>query len=223
MKRKIYLCPKCGKPLSFSNNPEYTFQCWDCDEDFYSFEAKEEEQSRVEGVKDYTQLVEASMKAKEITDSAIRESDKYITLKGQDILEQIAEYINETLRPIFDSGIYNEDAFTSHAAIYNGKLRLKFGVHEVKTGHWFDAKLSISRDSYLYASMCDCINFNSNHQYYIHRISNTQLRCIVENWSGLKDSMNRMIPYAIKEYDKANQRSLEKQKEISEVIDSFRL
>ena len=117
MKRKIYLCPKCGKALNFSDNPEYTFQCLDCDEDFYSFEAKEMEQPRMEGVKDYTQLVEASMKVKEITDSAIGESQKYITLKGQDILEQIAEYINETLRPIFDSGIYKADAFTSNAAM----------------------------------------------------------------------------------------------------------
>ena len=97
MKRKIYLCPKCGRALNFSDNSEYTFQCLDCDEDFYSFEAKEVEQPRMEGVKDYTQLVEASMKVKEITDSAIGESQRYITLKGQDILEQIAEYINAEL------------------------------------------------------------------------------------------------------------------------------
>lgn len=223
MKRKIYLCPKCGKALNFSDNPEYTFQCLDCDEDFYSFEAKEMEQPRMEGIKDYTQLVEASMKVKEITDAAMGESQKYITLKGQDILEQIAEYINETLRPIFDSGMYNADAFTSHAAIYEGKLRLQFYKHEVKHGQWYDARLIINGNHSLYESMCECISFNANHKYYIHRLSNAQLRCVVENWSGLKDSMNRMIPYAIKEYDKANLRSLERQKEMSEVIDSFRL
>ena len=222
MKRKIYVCPKCGKALNFSDNPEYTFQCLDCDEDFYSFEANEVEQPRMEGITDYTQLVEASMKAKEITDSAIGESQRYITLKGQDILEQIAEYINETIRPIFDSGIYKADAFTSHASMYHGRLQLKIEPHEVKTGLWYDARLIINGNG-CYESMCECIHFNSNHQYHIRKISNAKLRFIVENWSGLKDSMNRMIPYAIKEYDKANQRSLKKQKEMSEVIDSFRL
>lgn len=223
MKRKIYLCPKCGKALNFSDNPEYTFQCLDCDEDFYAFEAKEVEQPRMEGVKDYTQLVEAYMKVKEITDSAIGESQRYITLKGQDILEQIAEYINETLRPIFDSGMYNAYAFTSHAAIYEGKLRLQFYKHEVKHGQWYDARLIINGNNFYYESMCECISFNANNKYYIHRLSNAQLRCVIENWSGLKDSMNRMIPYAIKEYDKANQRSLKRQKEMSEIIDGFRL
>ena len=38
MKRKIYLCPKCGRAMEFSPLSEYTFYCVDCDEDFYSFE-----------------------------------------------------------------------------------------------------------------------------------------------------------------------------------------
>lgn len=226
MKRKIYVCPKCGKALNFSDNPEYTFQCFECDEDFYSFEAKEVEQPRVEGVKDYTQLVEASMKIKEITDTAIVESHKQIEIKGLTILEQIAEYINETLRPIFDSGVYKENAFTSHAAMYHGRLRLQFHCHEVGTigsTKWYDARLMIDGSNYHYESMCECIHFNSDHEYYIRKISDEKLRFIVENWSGLKDSINRMIPYALKEYDKANQRRLEKQKEMSEVIDRFRL
>ena len=106
--------------------------------------------------------------------------------------------------------------------MYHGRLQLKIEPNEVKTGLWYDARLIINGHGY-YESMCECIHFNSNHQYLIRKISNEKLRFIVENWSGLKDSMNRMIPYAIKEYDKANQRSLEKQKEMSEVIDSFRL
>lgn len=223
MKRKIYVCPKCGKALNFSDNPEYTFQCFECDEDFYAFEAKEIEQPRMEGIKDYTQLVEASMKIKEITDTAIVESHKQIEIKGLTILEQIAEYINETLRPIFDSGVYKEYRFTSHATMYHGRLRLQFYNHEVKHGRWYDARLMIDGNNFYYESMWECIHFNANHQYYIDKVPDEKLRFIVENWSGLKDSINRMIPYALKEYDKANQRSLEKQKEMSEIIDNFRL
>lgn len=36
-----YRCPRCGKVLAKSDNPEYTYQCFDCDEDFYSIEAAE--------------------------------------------------------------------------------------------------------------------------------------------------------------------------------------
>ena len=221
MKKKIYVCPKCGRGLNFSDNPEYTFQCFECDEDFYSFEAKEMEQPRMEEIVDYTQLVEASMKAKEITDKAIQESAKQIELKGNDIIEQIAEYINETLRPIFDSGVYKEYSFTSHAAIYNGKLQLKFGSHEVHN-NWYDARLIINGRDY-YDSTWECIHFKVNHMYYIRRLPHEKLRYIIENWNGLKDSMHRMIPYAIKEYDKTNIKKLEKHKEMSEVIDNFRL
>ena len=221
MKRKIYVCPKCGRALNFSDNPEYTFQCFECDEDFYSFEAKEEEQPRMEGIVDYTDLVEASVKVKEITDKAIIESTKQIALKGNDILEQIAEYINETLRPIFDSEMYKEDSFTSHAAIYNGKLKLQFEIHEVCL-NWYDARLIIQGSDY-YESMYECIHFNANHECYIRIIPHEKLRIIVENWDGFKSSMSRMIPYALKEYDKANARKLEKQKEMSDIINNFRL
>lgn len=223
MKRKIYVCPNCGRALNFSEDSEYTFYCGDCGDYLHEYEAKTEEQSKIEGVKDYTQLVEASMKIKEITDTAIVESHKQIEIKGLTILEQIVEYINETLRPIFDSGVYKENNFTSHAAMYHGRLRLQFHNHEVKRGQWYDARLMIDGSDYHYESMWECIHFNANHEYYIDRVPNEKLRFIVENWSGLKDSINRMIPYALKEYDKANQRRLEKQKEMSEVIDSFRL
>ena len=177
----------------------------------------------MEGIKDYTSLVEASMKIKEITNTAINESDKQIIIQAKDILEQIAEYINETIRPIFDSGIYKEYAFTSHAKMYNGRLRFQFYTHEAKKGRWYDARLMIDGNSFYYESMRECIHFNANHEYCLRNISHEDLRFIVENWAGLKDSINRMIPYAINEYNKANEKRLEKQNKLSEAINNFRL
>lgn len=34
-------CPHCMKPLAKSDNPEYVWQCFGCDEDFYGIEARE--------------------------------------------------------------------------------------------------------------------------------------------------------------------------------------
>lgn len=37
------ICRRCGKPVYESDNPEYTYQCFMCDEDLYSFEATEQD------------------------------------------------------------------------------------------------------------------------------------------------------------------------------------
>ena len=214
MKKKIYVCPKCGRALNFSDNPEYTFQCLNCDEDFYMFEAKEVEQPRMEGIKDFTDLAETSMKIKEITERAIQESNRQIEIKNKEIVGQICEYISETIKPIFDSGIYKEYKFKDCARIYSNHLSIKFGDFGVNGG--CQAQLW-GQDGTL------CVYFRHDGKYFIEDRGNGALRWIVEEWPKLKDSMNRMIHYAIEECNKENQKKVEKQKEMAEVINSFRL
>lgn len=215
MKKKIYVCPKCGRGLNFSDNPEYTFQCFECDEDFYTFEAKEVEQPRMEGIVDYTDLAKASMEVKAITDKAIQESRRQIEIKGKDIVEQICEYINETIKPILDTGIYKDATFKDCARIYSSHFQLRFGSYLPDIGEC-QAQLFGYNGGL-------CVYFNAKHEYYINNVNSNILRGIVEEWPRLKDSMHRMIKYGITESDKANQKKLEKQKEIAEVIESFRL
>lgn len=35
------VCRRCGHPVYASDNPEYSYQCFHCDEDLYSFEVAE--------------------------------------------------------------------------------------------------------------------------------------------------------------------------------------
>ncbi len=37
------VCRRCGYPVYGSDNPEYTYQCFHCDEDLYSFEVTEQD------------------------------------------------------------------------------------------------------------------------------------------------------------------------------------
>lgn len=37
------ICRRCGQPVYESENPEYSYQCFHCDEDLYSFEAEEQD------------------------------------------------------------------------------------------------------------------------------------------------------------------------------------
>jgi hypothetical protein len=215
MKKKIYICPKCGRGLNFSDNPEYTFQCFECDKDFYAFEAKEMEQPRMEGVVDYTDLAKASVEIKAITDSAIQESNRQIAIKGKDIVEQISEYINETIRPILDSRLNKDAVFKDHARIYTHHLRLDFGAYLTENG---ECQAQLFGHNYMLR-----VYFNANHEYYIENVNNGFLPSIVEEWPMLKDSMHRMISYGIEECNKANQKKLEKQKKMAEAIENFRL
>lgn len=215
MKKKIYVCPKCGRGLNFSDNPEYTFQCMDCDEDFYAFEAKEIEQPRMEGIVDYTDLAKASMEIKAITDMAVQESTRQIEIKGKDIIEQICEYISETVKPIINSGIYKDRCFWDHARIYNRILRLDFNDYG-GSARGYQVQL-------FGEGGCLRVYFNGRNEYIIEQLDTSKLHKIVEDWPGFKDSMHRMLAYALKECDKANQKRIAEQAELSKIIDSFRL
>lgn len=37
------VCRRCGQPVYESDNPEYSYQCFHCDEDLYSFEVTEQD------------------------------------------------------------------------------------------------------------------------------------------------------------------------------------
>lgn len=47
--RSIGRCFRCGSPLYKSDIPEYTSQCFTCDEDFYAFEQLLDEYMEVDG------------------------------------------------------------------------------------------------------------------------------------------------------------------------------
>ena len=213
MKKKIYVCPKCGRGLNFSDNPEYTFQCFECDEDFYSFEANEIEQPRMEGIVDYTDLAKASMEVKKITEAAIKESNRQIEIKGKDILEQIAEYVSATIEPVLQSGIDKDRRFRDSVAFCN-YLRLNFGNYGVGTG--CRAQLW-GQDGTL------CMYFNVGGEYFIEDRGYDALPHIVKAWPEFKEAMKRKIPYALKRCDEENQKKLERQKEMSDIINNFRL
>lgn len=214
MKKKIYLCPKCERALNFSDNPEYTFQCFDCDEDFYEFEAIVKEQPKLEGIKDYTDVVAASIEIDRIANETIEESNKYINLQGKDILEQIGEYIYETIKPIIDTKLYEKCVFRDHAAIYYNGFQLR----------WYDREHGICLTvdgTYDYKTVV--MQFSHNGCEVIHGVGQTPKLKLIEKWPGLKESMNRMIPYALNECNKHKQKELEKQKEKASIVENFRL
>lgn len=220
MKKKIYLCPNCRRALNFSDNTEYTFYCMYCDEHFHDYEADTEEQARMEGIIDYTELIEASIKVKEITETTIKENKKCIKIKGESIIEQIAEYIHETIAPVLSTNIYKDHKFIDASVSYNRGLILRFNSTD-ESGNECGACLSymnamVSSNTYPIAY------FYAN-GYRVCPVRNDHLTEIIPLWSGFKDSMNRHIPYALDECNKANQKKLEKQKEMAEIINNFRL
>lgn len=218
MKKVIYLCPHCRKALNFSDNPEYTFQCFDCDEDFYEFEAIVEEQGKLEGVKDFTELVEAAEKIRQISKNALDDSTRYVRIKSKDIVGQVVEYIYETIKPVLGTEMSRHDVFRGNAAIYTRHLRVKFSGWEHE-GKRYDACFAFEGNG--------CLNykvafFNAD-GYVMCSDAVYNIAELVNEWHSLKDSMNRMIPYAIENYNKYYEKEVEKMQEKTDIINTFKL
>jgi len=215
MKKKIYVCPNCGRALNFSEDANYTFYCGDCGDYFHEYEAATEEQARMEGIVDYTDLAKASMEIKAITDKAIKENERQVEIKSKDILGQVLEYISETIQPILDSGMYKEPKFIDCARIYTSNFELSFGRY-IPNNKEHQAQL-FGRNGNLR------VYFHITDRYLIDNVVTGVTPYLVQDWQKLKDSMHRMIPYAIDECNKANQKKLEQQREKEQIINSFRL
>lgn len=216
MKKEIYCCPNCGEPMGFSNHPNYTFCCKKCAIDFSEDVAIiKTEPNKVE-IEDYTDLVEASMKIKELATASIEASKKQIEIKGNDMMEQIAQYIHAIIKPILESEIYKDDSFKSAVVIYYHKLKFKFG--ECKG---YDAGLYLDND-YIYGDRLEMILFNKD-KYLIFPTGEGHKVKIAQLWSGLKESMNRMLKYAFDEYSKSMQKEVENQQKKIDIINGFKL
>lgn len=217
MKKKIYLCPNCGRALNFSDDPEYTFQCFDCDEDFYEFEAIEKEQNKLEGVQDFTDMIEAAMEIKAIKDKVIESHERYISIKSNDIVGQICEYIYKTIRPVLETNIHKSSKFRDSAAIYTSNFRLGFGIWNEVEGKYFAALMTC-----YYGEKYIIALFNED-GYKVFTDRKFYLTDLIQDWKKLKDSMNHMIPYAITEYNQYNAKEVDKVAKEEEIINNFRL
>lgn len=217
MKKKIYVCPKCGKALNFSDNPEYTFQCFDCDEDFYEFEAVEKEQQKLEGIKDFTSMIEAAMEIQAIKNKATESHERYISIKSNDIVDQVCQYIYETIKPVLETDIHKSTKFRDSAAIYTSNFRLDFGIWQEVEGKYFAALITH------YYGEKYVIAFFNKEGYKMFTSRKFYLTDLVQDWKKLKDSMNRMIPYAITEYNQYNAKEVDRVAKEEEIINNFRL
>lgn len=220
MKKEIYCCPNCGEPMGFSNHPNYTFCCKKCAIDFSEDAAIIKTEPNKVKIEDYTDLVEASMKIKELATASIEASKKQIEIKGNDMMEQIAQYIHATIKPILESEIYKNDKFNSAAAIYYHNLKLYFNRY-VGDGRVYNACLYFDSD-YHCVSGKTVILFNKN-EYKVCSTTEEDKVKIAQLWSGLKESMNKMLKYAFDEYSKSMQKEVENQQKKIDIINGFKL
>lgn len=226
MKKTIYVCPKCGKALNFSDNPEYTFQCFDCDEDFYSFEAVEKEFDRIEGVKDFTNLVDVAARINAIKNQVVEESTKLVAIKSNDIIGQIGEYIYATIKPVLESKIINNSKFRENAEIRTMHLKFNFLPDDYKYHRTtpYNASLVLCGAGCHSTMVC----FNKDGCIVVDDADVVErerrvLSDIVAEWKQFKDSMNRVIPEAIDAYNKSNAKQAEEAQNRIDAINNFRL
>lgn len=166
---------------------------------------------------DFTSMIDAAMEIKEIKDKSVESHERYISIKSNDIVDQICQYIYETIKPVLETDIHKSSKFRDSAAIYTSNFKLDFGIWQEFEGKYF-ATLRTSHYGEKYT-----IAFFNKDGYKISIDRKFCLTNLVQDWKKLKDSMNRMIPYAIKEYNEYNAKEVDRIAKEEKIINNFRL
>ena len=97
---KIKLCPHCNKPVTKSENPEYSWECNYCDEDFYDFECDE-----IDGVFGYYYQIDY-IDSKGLANYIDTSHDREEAIKQTNILNQANYCLHKSTKFVLDKYRY---------------------------------------------------------------------------------------------------------------------
>ena len=169
-------------------------------------------------IMNYNQMLENANAVKVLVDKTIECSKDYTDIKSDDILEQIAEYIAETIGDILHDPICQNATFCNYA---NGG-GLSFGKY---------SSLSTSRASganaqffFSYEGTHLRLLFNPiGYWWEDKKISDNGLKYLMKNWPECKRQMNKAIQAGINHYNERLATQLSRQLELHDAIKNFKV
>lgn len=165
-------------------------------------------------IMNYNQMLENANAVKVLVNKTIECSKDYTDIKSDDVLEQIAEYIANTISDILHDPICNESTFRNHAtcgnlsfANYGGSgtgaqaqfffydegthLRLYFNA----VGHWWADKI----------------------------ITDNGLKALIKQWPQIKNQINHGLKRGIDCHNDILSKKLSRQLELHDAIKNFQV
>lgn len=169
-------------------------------------------------IMNYNQMLENANAVKVLVNKTIECSKDYTDIKSDDVLEQIAEYIANTISDILHDPICQDATFCNYAK--GGGLSFgKYGSLSTQRAGGANAQFFFSCEGTHLRLMFNAIGY----WWEDKSISNNGLKHLMKNWPEYKQQMNRAIKDGIDHHNARLSTELSRQLELHDAIKNFKI
>lgn len=163
----------------------------------------------------YEEMIHNANLVKTLANKTIECSKDYVGARKDDIIDQMMEYLAETVHDVLVSGIDLDTSFCERANKGDGLSFGRFG------GNGTGARLQFF---FNYGNTYLRVYFNEDGYWYATKeISNSGLKYLIDHWDKYKQSWNDAIQYGIVRMNSSKASELEKQLALHEAVKNFQI
>ena len=169
-------------------------------------------------IMNYNQMLENANAVKVLVNKTIECSKDYTDIKSDDVLEQIAQYIAETISDILHDPICQELSFCNYAK--GGGLSFgKYGSLSTARAGGANAQFFFSCEGTHLRLLFSPIGY----WWEDKKVSDNGLKHLMKNWSEYKRQMNKAIQVGINHCNERLATQLSRQLELHDAIKNFKV
>lgn len=166
-------------------------------------------------IMNYTEMINNANIIKELANKTIECSKDYVDARKNDIIDQMMDYLMETISDVFASNLDRDESFRKRANAGYGLSFARFGGRGVgaRLQFWYNQDGTYLR-----------VFFNETGYWYdAKEISNDGLKNLIDIWDEYKLSWDSAITSGIRHMNSAKVHELEKQLAIHEMVKNFKI
>ena len=165
-------------------------------------------------IMNYNQMLENANAVKVLVNKTIECSKDYTNIKSDDVLEQIAEYIAETISDILNDPICSDSTFRSYAASNHLSFASYGGLGEGAQAQFFFAHEGAHLRLY----------FNTiGHWWADKKVTDNGLKSLIKQWPDIKQQIDCALKRGINQYNARLASQLSRQLELHDAIKNFKI
>lgn len=169
-------------------------------------------------IMNYNQMLENANAVKVLVNKTIECSKDYTDIKSEDVLDQIAEYIAETISDILHDPICQESSFCNYAK--GGGLSFgKYGSLSTARAGGANAQFFFSCEGTHLRLLLSPIGY----WWEDKKVSDNGLKHLMKNWPEYKRQMNEAIQRGINHHNERLSRELSRQLDLHDAIKNFKV
>jgi hypothetical protein len=165
-------------------------------------------------IMDYNQMLENANAIKVLANKTIECSKDYTDVKSNDILEQIAEYIANTISDVLHDPICQDTTFRNHAS-GGGLSFASYGGD----GSGAQAQFFFSIEGTHLRLYLNAIGY----WWADKQVTDNGLKRLIKDWPAIKQQMNDAIKRGINRCNERLSKQLSRQLELHEMVKNFQI